>query len=122
VVPISNPVIELINSPVPRLSNVLFSEMVGFADTLQHMPRAITFAPPSLLMFPPLLQEVAVIDEILVVIKIGRVGLSFLHEEIKKIDKNNRVNLEILKNFFMWDHIFLTFSKYVPCQIYSLFK
>ena len=38
---------------------------------LQHTPRAVTEAPPSPVMFPPLLNEVEVIDVNVVVVKAG---------------------------------------------------
>ena len=39
---------------------------------LQHTPRAVTEAPPSLVILPPLLNEVEVIDVNVVVVKVGK--------------------------------------------------
>jgi hypothetical protein len=48
--------------------------MVGLAVVLQQIPRAVTGAPPSLLIVPPLLADVFVIDDIAVVAIAGMVG------------------------------------------------
>ena len=66
-----SPVIELVNTPEPLPSVVFVLAVVGFADVLQHTPRAVTFAPPLSLMFPPLLTVVAVIALNAVVLIVG---------------------------------------------------
>ena len=45
----------LVNVPVPvPLVVLVLNAIVGFADVFQHIPRAVTNAPPSLDIFPPL--------------------------------------------------------------------
>ena len=57
--PAVNAVIELVNIPVPVLSVVLvLKAVVGPVVVLQHTPRAVTEAPPSLVTFPPLVAVV----------------------------------------------------------------
>ena len=41
---------------------------------LQHAPRAVTVAPPSLVIFPPLVADVVVIEPIAVVVRAGNVA------------------------------------------------
>jgi hypothetical protein len=58
-VPAVNAVIELVNIPVPVLSVVLvLNAVVGPDVVLQHTPRAVIIAPPSLVIFPPLVAVV----------------------------------------------------------------
>ena len=57
-----SPVMLLVKLPVPDPSLVLLPEMVGFEVVVQHTPRAVTLAPPSELMFPPLVAVVWVIE------------------------------------------------------------
>ncbi len=66
-----SPVIELVNTPEPLPSVVLELPVVGFDDVLQHTPRAVTFAPPLSVMFPPLVAELVVISIISSVVKTG---------------------------------------------------
>ena len=66
-----SPVIELEKLPVPVPFVVLLFETVGLAVRLQHTPRALTVAPPSLVTFPPLDAELVVILVIEVVVKTG---------------------------------------------------
>jgi len=47
--------------PVPVPSVVLLSERSGVGPVLQQTPRAVTAAPPSEVIFPPLEAEFAVI-------------------------------------------------------------
>ena len=75
--------------------------MVGFAEVLQQTPRAVTGAPPSALMLPPLCAVVSVMEVIAVVINVGKIGAtptssgSFLQLEkitveiTKRMGKNN---------------------------------
>ena len=69
-----NPVIELVNTPVPEPSEVLvLNAIVGPVVVLQHTPRAVTDAPPpSAVTFPPDVADDAVIDVAAVVA--ARVG------------------------------------------------
>jgi len=62
---------ELVNDPVPDPSVVLLFAVVGFEEVLQHTPRAVTEAPPSLEMFPPLDADVLVTDDCAVVERVG---------------------------------------------------
>ena len=47
--------------------------MVGFCVVDQHTPRAVTFAPPLSVMFPPLEAVVGVMAVIAVVVRMGAV-------------------------------------------------
>ena len=58
--------------PVPDSSVVLLSLIEGTVDVFQQTPRAVTVAPPSSVIFPPLLAVVVVIDFIAVVEIVGR--------------------------------------------------
>ena len=69
-----NPVILLVNMPVPVPSIVfVFNEIVGFAVVLQHKPLAVMVAPPSDDMFPPL---VAVVFKMLLIEVVETVGIA----------------------------------------------
>ena len=73
------PVRKLVKLPVPEPSVVLvLNEIVGFADVLQHTPRAVTEAPPSLVIVPPLVAVVLVIDDAAVVVRVGTTGATVL--------------------------------------------
>ena len=73
--PIVNPVIELVNIPVPVPSVVLvLNTIVGFTDVLQQTPRAVILAPPSLVTFPPLVAVVDVIEDVVAVERVGIKG------------------------------------------------
>jgi hypothetical protein len=50
---------------------VLLSAIVGFEDLLQQTPRAVTAAPPSLFIFPPLVAVENVIEDAAMVVSIG---------------------------------------------------
>ena len=70
----ANPVIELVNIPVQVLSVVLvLNAVVGPVVVLQHTPRAVTAAPPSLVIFHPLVAVVCVIADAAVVVRTGTV-------------------------------------------------
>src|SRR5665647_559373 len=60
----TNPLIELVNVPVPVPSFVLLSETVGLCEVLQHKPRAVIDSPFSAVMFPPETEDVCVIEVI----------------------------------------------------------
>ena len=70
-----NPTRELVNAPVPVPFMVLLFAIVGFADVLQHAPRAVTFAPPSLITFPPLVAVVCEMEDVVAVERVGIKGL-----------------------------------------------
>ena len=65
----------LVKIPVPVPSVVFRFDVVGLAVVPQHTPRAITAAPPSVAMFPPLVADVAAIAETAVVVRVGSVDL-----------------------------------------------
>ena len=75
-VPGDRPVIELVNGPVPVLSVVLLSAVVGSSDVLQHTPLAVTESPPSEVTFPPLDAVVDVMLETEVVVTVGVIALT----------------------------------------------
>ena len=67
-----NPVMALINDPVPVPSVVVPAPpMVGLADVDQQMPLAVTEAPPSEVTLPPLEVPVEVIEDAAVVVSVG---------------------------------------------------
>ena len=68
-----NPVIELVKLPVPLSSIVLSMQFskVGFVDSLQQTPLAVTFAPPSEVTLPPQVAELEVILLIEEVVTVG---------------------------------------------------
>ena len=69
----SKPIIELENTPIPIPSIVLLSFIVGNEPLaiFQQTPRAVTDAPPSLVIFPPLVAVVLVIPVIVIVVIAG---------------------------------------------------
>ena len=74
-----SPVTLLINAPVADPSVVLVErEIVGFVVVLQHTPLAVTVAPPLLVIFPPLVAVVWVIEVVDEVLRVGTTGASGL--------------------------------------------
>ena len=63
--------------PIPIPSVVWLPVTTGLGEVLQQTPRAVTVAPPLLLMFPPLVAVVAVIDVTAVVVSVGNVATIF---------------------------------------------
>jgi hypothetical protein len=61
----------LLKTPTPEPSDVLLLETVGLAETLQQIPLETTGDPPSLVIFPPPVAEVAVTEVIAEVVSIG---------------------------------------------------
>jgi len=59
---------------VPEPSAVLLFAVVGFAEVLQQTPRAVTAAPPSAVILPPLCAVVPVMEVTAVVVKVGKPG------------------------------------------------
>jgi hypothetical protein len=57
--------------PVPVPSDVLLFAIVGPVEILQQTPRTVTEAPPSLVMLPPLVAVVEVMEVIAVVVRVG---------------------------------------------------
>jgi hypothetical protein len=87
--------------PIPVPSVLVLSAVVGDGPVLQHTPREITAAPPSLDIFPPALAEATVIAVTSVVDITGLVGSSFLQEDIERITAIKVQYPNILKEFFM---------------------
>ena len=66
----------LVNVPIPVPLVVLVGKaIVGFGVVLQQTPRAVTAAPPSVLIVPPLLAVVFVIAVTAVVVIMGMVDV-----------------------------------------------
>ena len=65
------PFILLLKIPCPEPSEVIELFIVGPFVVLQHTPRAVTVAPPSVVTFPPEEAVVAVIADKAVVVTIG---------------------------------------------------
>jgi hypothetical protein len=70
--------------PIPLPSVVCEPEATGLAVVPQHTPRAVTAAPPSFVIEPPLVIELIVMFVMVVVVKVGTTG-SFLQLLIEKI-------------------------------------
>ena len=71
----------LVKLPVPVPSDVWEPPTVGFEVVLQHTPRAVTVAPPSFDIKPPLVTEIAVLLVKTVVVRVG-ITASFLQLSI----------------------------------------
>jgi hypothetical protein len=66
-------VIELVKEPDPVPSDVFVDKaIVGFIDVDQQTPRPVIEEPPSEVILPPDVAVVAVIDEIDVVVNVGK--------------------------------------------------
>ena len=57
--------------PIPFPSPFLLLAVVGFCVVLQQTPLAVTVAPPSEEMFPPLIADTVVIEDAAVVVSVG---------------------------------------------------
>jgi hypothetical protein len=77
-----NPVISLINSPMPLPSVVQLSEIVGFPEVFQHTPWAVTIAPPLSVTFPPHSAELSVIFESESVASVGKDASFVVNETV----------------------------------------
>jgi hypothetical protein len=72
-----------VNEPLPVPSDVfVVSAIVGSAVVLQQTPLALTAAPPSEVIFPPLVAEVEVIALKAVVETVGTPGVAVVVNEI----------------------------------------
>ena len=70
-----NPVMLLVNAPVPvPLTVLVVKAIVGLAVVLQQIPLAVMVAPPSEVMFPPLVAVVAVMVDAAVVVSVATVA------------------------------------------------
>jgi hypothetical protein len=74
----------LANVPEPVPSVVLEFAIVGFKDVLQHTPLAETAAPPSEVIFPPLVAVLPVIEDGVVVVTVGTDETSTVVKEISE--------------------------------------
>jgi len=73
-VPGNNPVPELVKLPEPVPSVVLLLEIVGPDEVFQQTPLAVTAAPPSVVILPPLVTVVDVTPEITAVVITGKIA------------------------------------------------
>ena len=73
-----NPVIELVNEPVPEPSVVWPFDMVGLAVVAQHTPRAVTDVPPAEVTVPPDAAVVVVTADAAVVVTVGKAGVPLI--------------------------------------------
>ena len=64
----------LVKLPMPLPSVVWLPLIVGFADVLQQIPRAVTAAPPVEVTLPPPVAVVAVILVTEAVVMVGKVA------------------------------------------------
>lgn len=69
-----SPVRLLVKLPVPVPAFVVEFAIVGEEDVLQQIPFAVMADPPSLLMLPPDIADVAVMLDIELVVTVGRVN------------------------------------------------
>ena len=67
----NNPVIALVNAPVPAVLATLVSAIVGLGNFEMHIPLAVIAEPPAAVTFPP---PVAVVDLIAVIAVVVTVG------------------------------------------------
>ena len=104
------PVILLVKAPVPEPSEVLLFAVVGLAEVLQHTPRAVTEAPPSLVILPPLITEEEVIVDPALVVRVGNEvrteGPSGVTGSFWQLNTNNKINKKI--NLLIW-LVFISF-------------
>ena len=74
-----NPVIELVNEPVPDPSIVLLLLVVGLeVVVLQQTPRTVTEPPPSFVIFPPDSALDIVIEDAELVLIVGNIMVEVL--------------------------------------------
>ena len=67
-----NPVMLLVNAPVPvPLTVLVVKAIVGLIVVLQQIPLAVMVAPPSEVMFPPLVAVVPVMVDAAVVVSVA---------------------------------------------------
>ena len=70
-----NPVMLLVNVPVPVPSTVLVANaIVGLTVVLQQIPLAVMVAPPSEVMFPPDVAVVPVMFDAAVVVSVATIA------------------------------------------------
>jgi uncharacterized membrane protein len=100
---------------VPEPSAVLLLAVVGFAAVFQQTPRAVTAAPPSAVILPPLCAVVSVKEVTAVVAKVGKpgavgTGLSGFLQPLKTIIK---IKTRIEKNDFFFIIIFFSLNQFL---------
>lgn len=99
-VPGIRPVTKLEKVPATIPSMVLLSETVAFCAVLQQTPMAVSCAPPSDLIAPPQVSEVAVMFETEAVVRVGAsLGVSFLQPERTADVTMSTSNLMQLREF-----------------------
>jgi hypothetical protein len=83
---------------------VLESAVVGFCTILQHTPRAVTVAPPSLVILPPQFAVVGVIEFTFQVFKTGGCpwSFSFLQLLVRINTNPNTIKWQIQILFFVF--------------------
>ena len=88
------PVIELVKFPIPMLSEVRLSAMVGDCAVLQQTPRAVMVSPPSEVIVPPLLAVVCVMSVTVSVVRaIGTGGVTgSLQQSFLQVVRNTNNN------------------------------
>ena len=67
----------LAKDPLPVPSVVWLPVTTGLGEVLQQTPRAVMAAPPSSVIFPPLVAVVDVMDVTVVVVRVGNVATIF---------------------------------------------
>jgi hypothetical protein len=90
----------LVKLPVPLPSDVWEPPTVGFEVVLQHTPRAVTAAPPSFVITPPVVPELTVMFVTAVVVKVGITG-SFLQLSIIAIPITKQTKVKRDKILFI---------------------
>jgi hypothetical protein len=83
----NNPEILLVKEPVPTPFLVESFATVGFGEVLQQIPLAVTGAPPSEVILPPLIAVILVTEVDAFVVNIGNAGPD--HIGMPVCDRNN---------------------------------
>jgi hypothetical protein len=90
----------LIKLPTPLSSEVCEPVIVGLSEEPQHTPRAVTAAPPSFVITPPLVAVVVVMADTVVVVKVG-ITASFLQLLITTTAIIKQTKTKNVNNLFM---------------------
>jgi hypothetical protein len=90
----------LVKLPAPLSSDVCDPEIAGLEVVPQHTPRAVTAAPPSFEIIPPVVPELTVIFVTVVVVKVG-ITSSFLQLSIIAIPINKQTKTKRGTIFFI---------------------
>jgi hypothetical protein len=84
-------------------SAVLLFAVVGFAVVLQQTPRAVTAAPPSAVILPPLCAVVPIMEVIAVVVKVGKPGAEGVTSSFEHIPQ---IKLKEIKRHTIFNNLF----------------